>query len=393
MLARIRLDRRLRLGALGMFIWAVVSLVAAGSIGASSSGAEAEAGFSGGSPGDLDVPGVLHLQAQHVWYGPAGQEVSRRQSELWLDPHTNSARLEHRGASGKPDVTTVREGLRLATFMVDGKSAIVQVAADGSALYLNAVRDQVFAFKALLDAGRAQVLGEESFAGVVTTKIRTPAVLDSDSGLTRYEVNLDKQSGLLLRQSAFQVDPANPSGVQLMGTELIQYSQVEHIDQALLPTDTFSTAIPAGWNYSSYTALTPGTANALHAFDMYWLGSSFGGLPLFGMSHDEAQRGTTHINSVNVTYANPFVNGVRAPGQVSLIERPPLGPGEMPTPGMPVPAGTAPRSVTVAGRAATLFQGGGPVRLEMTIGGTFITIHGTDESQVLQAAGSLQKLN
>lgn len=393
MLARIGLDRRLRLGAVGMFIWAVVSLVAAGSIGASSSRAEAESGFSGGSPGDLDVPGVLHLQAQHVWYGPAGQDESRRQTEVWLDPQTDSARLEERDASGKPDVTTVREGLRLATFLVDGKSAILHVAADGSAPYLNAVHDQVLAYKTALDAGRVQVLGEESFAGVVTTKIRTPAVLDSDSGLTRYEVNLDKESGLPLRQSAFQVDPANPSGVQLMGTELIQYRLFEHLDQALLPTDTFSTAIPAGWNFTSYTALTAGTANGFHAFDMYWLGSSFGGLPLFGMSHDEAQRGTTHINSVDVTYANPFVNGVRAPGQVSLIERPPGGPRDMPTPGMPAPAGTAPRSVTVAGRAGTLFEGGGPVRLEMTIGGTFITIFGSDRPQVLQAAGSLQKLN
>ena len=148
-----------------------------------------------------------------------------------------------------------------------------------------------------------------------------------------------------------------------------------------------------GWTSTVYRALTPNTARSFRAFDTYWLGPSFGGLPLFALSNDEAQRTTTHIDTVSVTYANPFVNGVRASGQITLIERTPLGPTDIPTPSAPTPASESKQPVQVAGRSATLFRNGSVVRLELTIGGTFLTIHGTDVSQVLQAAGSLQKLN
>jgi hypothetical protein len=52
------------------------------------------------------------------------------------------------------------------------------------------------------------------------------------------------------------------------------------------------------------------------------------------------------------------------------------------------------RAMTVAGRPATLYTaGGGVVQLELTLGRTFVTIHGADRTQVLRAVEALQKLN
>jgi len=387
MLGRIRSARRLWLGVLWALAAALVSPIATGATGPSDS--DAEAGFVGGPPGDLNVPGVLHLQAQHVWYGPAGEEQRRSQSEFWFDPQTESARLEEADASGKLNVKMVRQGLTVGNFLASEQSTIVQVAADKDARYLNSVHDQVLGFRTLRDAGQVQVVAEESFAGVMTTRVRT--VFDTEAN--RVDVDLEKESGLPVRQRVFQVDPTAASGPQLVGTELIKYTLVEHVAQSVLDADTFSTIVPAGWNYTRYTALTPGMANAFQAFDIYWLGPSFGGLQLFAMSHDEAQRGATSINSVSLTYTNAFVDGVQPPGQVSVLERPP-GSVNMATTSTPSSGGATPRSLIVAGRDAKLFEStGGPARLEMTVGGTFITIQGPDASQLLQAAGSLQKLN
>jgi len=361
-------------------------VVAGGSIAASQPSA-VEVGFTGGPPGALNLPGVLHLQATHVWYGPTGQEQRRAQSEFWLDPTNASARWDQRDASGKPNVSLVRNGLTVAHFLVPDKAVVLQVASDSSPKYLNAVHDQVLGFKTLKDAGQMQVLGEEPFAGVTTTKVRTTAALTTADSL---EVNLEKQSGLPVRQIAFKTDSSGVS--HTTETELIKYGVVEHIAHALLASNTFATAVPVGWNLSIYRALTPNTASAFRAFSVYWLGTSFGTLPLFSMSNDEAQRTTTHINTVAVTYAQPFGQGVRPPGELTLIERPPLGPADIPTPGVPVVADTPPQRVTVAGQSAMLFNDK-VVRLEITIGGTFITIHGTDAAQVLQAASSLKKLN
>jgi hypothetical protein len=51
------------------------------------------------------------------------------------------------------------------------------------------------------------------------------------------------------------------------------------------------------------------------------------------------------------------------------------------------------RPVAIGGRQATLYEDRPRARLELTIAGTYVTIHGEDQAQVVQAAQSLKKVN
>jgi len=372
--------------ALGVLSCGIGVVMGAGTIAAST---VQEAAFIGTVAGGGEASGVLHAQAEHFLLGPSGEQKLSSRTEFWFDPQTESTRLDRKDASGAIQVRLVREGLSVTHFFDSQRYAVLQTSTDGSAPFLNAGRDQVFGFKATLAAGQAQAMADETLAGVTTTKLRMAAALDD--GVDRLEVNLDKQFGLPVREvrlrTRSQGDP------QVAETELIKYSRVEHVAQSLLPANTFSTAIPNGWTFSTYGALTPDTARVFRGFDIYWLGPSFGGLQLLGMSNDEAQRTTTHISSVTVTYGHPFANGVRAPGQITLVQRPPLGVTDKPAPAAPQPAGASPEVITVGGRPATLFRTEGVARVELTLAQTFVTIHGTDIAQLLEAARDLQRLN
>lgn len=165
------------------------------------------------------------------------------------------------------------------------------------------------------------------------------------------------------------------------------------------PADAFATATPANWARTVLRALTEASACTFQEFDLYWLGPSYGGLPLSGSSHDEAVRaagslrGAGRASSIAVVYAPPVVGGPRAPGQLSLIQRPPLTADETASRDRPGALGKG-EPLTVAGQQATLYTtGGGTIQLELDMGRTFATIDGVDRGQVLQAAQALRRLN
>lgn len=346
---------------------------------------------------DLTNPDLLHIQADHVWTSPQGAVTGRRQTEFWFDPAAGAARLVEQRGDPAASVVYIRSGRTYTTLFAGQKRSLTHIAADDRAPYLRTVENMVLGYKGALDQGQLRSLGEEAVQGgqalrvQVTARGNPPSITAPAAGAVMdvIEAYLDKANGLPLREVVYR---------QVAGTQReverhsITYRRVERLGRSTAPADLFSPTPPADWDRTITEDLTAASAAAFKEFDLYWLGPNFGGLPLFGTAHNQVVRANGRLSNVNVTYAPPFINGQQAPGQLSIVQRPPLTAEEIASRARRGAAATG-EALTVGGRSATLYSAGaGRVQLELTIGNTFVTVNGADRAQVVQAAGALRRL-
>jgi hypothetical protein len=258
----------------------------------------------------------------------------------------------------------------------------------------------VLGHKAMLDRGESRRAGEEVVRGISAVKVERRGLAGRISAIDAY---LDKTTGLPLKEVAYGT--GSTGALQELEIHQVTYTGVERLTRSRAPAGLFSVASPTGWSSTVSRYLTPATARGFGEFDLYWLGPGYGGLPLFGITHDEVLRTPTlsrpvggpvssplpmRHSSVAVLYAHPFVNGRQVPGQISVVQGPPptaedlARRQQLPAPGKWEP-------VSIGGRLYT--DPDGHAQVELTIGRTFVTVHGADRSQVLQAAQALRRLN
>lgn len=343
-------------------------------------------------PAPIAGTDLLYVQTDHVYETPQGAAKHRRATEFWLDTTTGDARFHEKDLAGTYEVIYVRSGRTYTRYFPLEKRALTQIAADDRAPFLTAVQDMMLGYKAKLAQGEVRAAGRQAVDGKAAVKVERRGLPAAVSAVDAY---LDEASGLPLREVGYRLSSAGQ--IEQVETHQLTHKRDERLPRSQVPANHFAVATPAGWASTTARYLTPATAASFRQYDLYWLGPSYGGLPLFGITHDEVVRPAgpppSRSSGVAVLYAHPFSDGRRQPGDLSVVQGPPPS-AETPV-GRPRPPrpGNA-EQVTVGGRQATLYSAGrGHVQVELTIGGTFITVHGAERGQVLQAAQSLRRLN
>lgn len=336
---------------------------------------------------------VLHIQAIAEVLGPEGVPTQPELHELWFDSVTLDTRYSIEGVGATDKVIMVRQGRMVRMYHPGDRRLIIHIAATDDAKMLD-IADQLLEYKRALQRRELQPVEEGVIGGRPAIRVERRA-LSEPLLISSW---LDKQTLLPLKELFFQTTPdGNRTEIQ---TRVWTYTTIEHVAQDQLPADTFSIAVPADVTQVTYRYMTVTDAATFDEFDVYYLGDSYNGLPLFGITYLQATgpeyaqiTGSEQqpLISLDVVYAEPFTpNGPPRPDQLSLVQQPAhmRRPREV-APGVPAVG----ESIQVNGRQATLYEQGGGVDLELQLGNTLITIHGRNRQDVLQAAASLQRLN
>lgn len=360
----------------------------------------------GGAPatrGQIGTGGVLHLQADHTWTSPQGEQRPPVQAEVWLDLETGDARLSEKDSTGSLDVTSVRSGLRLTRLLPLEKRAQTQVAPDEYAPFLSEISANVLGTKAALEQGALEIVGEDTVNAEPAVRVQAPGTGET----SLLDLFIGKDHRLLLKEVAYQLGPDGDR--QEVLTHSVSYRLVESLNRREVPPEVFSPSIPGDWEWVTSEMLDLTSAGAFPLFDIYWLGSSYTGMTLVRMLYEDVVRPSGRLSFFVLEYTQPPAEGQSSSqtplSQFSLVHRPGLSSDEL----AGRPTG---ESLTVSGRRATLFvpqappaqQGGAaqqvpaagqafPTVLELSVGDRLVVMYGKDRAQVLQAARDLQRLN
>jgi len=390
-------------------------------------------GQTGPALGSLPTQGVLHIVAEHAWLSPQGDTQRSTPTETWLNLATGDARQTEKDSSTGNEVSsTIRTGQTVTRLITPEKRAIIQILPDGNAPQLNEIRETLLGYRGAYDQGRLQFLDEQTVDGLPAIHAQAPAAQGDAGGL---EVWLRKDNGLILREIAYR--PGAGGSREIAQTHVVNYRSVETLPS--VGPDVLQPAIPNDWVKMSSRILTQQMAQGMRDFDLYWLGTEYQGMALVNLSEETisgpppqgAPAGTPSapVTFISVAYTQtPNPNAApptTPPAGIQIMERKstgpagnpgqpgpggPGGPGGPNQPGGPGGAPPGAEQVTVNGNRATIIQPPPPptpqpsqaqqgpppqlpVILDMTTGGTQVTIQGRDRATVLQAAQSLQKLN
>lgn len=341
---------------------------------------------------------VLHIKAEHRTEDGSGKGVTVRQTQFYYDPLTQDVRYHKVGIGGADELVSTRRGLKVTTYYpADGHYEAI-TAADSSAPFLNATRDEVLGYKVRAENGLLKVVGEENVKGKPAV-IARDTILPEDGGAEQTEIldtAVDKASGLPVQQKVYKRTVLGR--LDRIVTKEIDYSTVEELDRSAVATNLFE--LPAPRQDSTFHRqhyFTPQSAVGIKDFELYWVGPTFGDIPLFGITRDEARTADGPVPlSVAITYAHPFVNGVQlAAGQLNIVQT------LVPTPEVRRQRDAAAEQsnssierVTIGGNSGVFYGLNTTTpRLELEVKRTLVTLSGGDRAMIVQAAESLIRLN
>jgi hypothetical protein len=248
------------------------------------------------------------------------------------------------------------------------------------------VASRLLRYKTALERGELEVLGEGEVRGRQAIQVRRQWL----SGPVTVTSWIDKETLLPLEETFSETNVGDQPTV--IGTAIWTYTVLEKLSREQVPADVFALDVPPDANRVTTTYMSTTDTAGFRDFDIYYVGPSFNGLPIFAMSQVQATgpKYPEQLVSFDVTYAEPFTDTPRRPDQLSIIQMPraPDTPREV-APGVPATG----EEVEVRGIPAVLYSTGTGMDLEIELGDTFIRIHGDNRAQVLGAADSLQKLN
>lgn len=352
--------------------------------------------------------GVLHVEAEQItepkqgaavpaFSVPATQPtqtaISVWKLEFWLDLSSRDARFVAKDLAGNEESIEVRKGSTVTNHLPTKKIMSSETAADSKAGFLTRVEDRLLSYKSLLDRGQVKPAGEEVVAGQQATRVE---LVDAHGG-GAVHAYVSKANGLPLKEVFYHRGATG--ALEELSVRTTSYSRVEQVRRDQVPVDVFAPpVVGADWHKESSRALTQATARFFQEYDLYWLGSSYDGLPLYGISHKQFENPTgkpySRLSQVSVLYADPISEHDDAGrGQIAVVQRPALTLEDVASRERALGSAAKGEQVTARGYQGALYLDGTTARLELTIGQTFVQIHGSSRTQVLQAAQSLTKLN
>jgi hypothetical protein len=342
---------------------------------------------------------VTHIKTTEVSKDPAGAVVESWTSEFWIDPNTEDARYEQRDSDGTLHLREARSGLSDSVFYpdenhVETQTAVVDSTVDGLPGFVHNVENQVYGYKnALLSKeivpqpvrDGEDVITDNLGVQHKTVVVEVTYTSDGDGEIDLIRALLDAKDLLPLKETAYRYGELG--GLVEVGTHYITYTLIETVPRSQLPQDFFVLSGSSVATVTHQRFMTPLTAKEFTEFGIYWVGPSAGTLPLDSIYQDERKDASGRLSQVSVIYG-------RSEGDMlGIIQGVPPTANETGNRGEPERTDPG-EAVTVAGGTAALYdEGNGTVRLEFTIGGTFITIEGSSRDQVLQASQLLRKLN
>lgn len=348
-------------------------------------------------PWQSTSPGIQHIKATEtmVYYkdGSTTSSTETRAVEFWYDPNTQRAQYEELDANGNVERIDVRNGLTDVTYNPQNDTTNIEVATSSDVSFLDEVRQEMLHYQDTIQSQPALTTMETTtYNNENTYVLQGPTSPSSTSDGTTMQAYISQQTGLPLKEVLYQ--PNDTGGQTAVETAQYQYSTNAFIDPSQVPSDVFSTSFPSTGFTEKQTYMVSATASSFSGFTLYWLGPAYGDIPLFAIDQQQEASGADNHNSVDVTYAYPFVNGTqKSTTQVSITQSPPLPAGTMIDSNSDEGTDQG-ESVMVNGHQATLYDDpGDQVALTFTIGGTFITINGDSRDQVLDAASRLRKLS
>jgi len=379
--------------------------------------------------GRLPSESVLHVIADHSWISPQGDVQRTSQTETWIDRGNGNARTTEKDPStGNEISSTIRTGQSITQMFSQEKRAMTQILPDTSAPQLNEIRDALLGYRLAYEQNRLVYVGDDTIDGQPAVHVQVPPQGDSGG----IDVWLRKDNGLLVREIAYA--PGSSGSRQVAQTHVVTYDQVEGLSQ--VGADVFAPTIPSDWSKVVSKILSPDAASAMHDFDLYWLGSDYPGYSLVSISQDQVSGPPApgapappggSMSFVAEVYVPSQPSGQGAPASVTILQRPASAQGAQsgrsaaPPPGGgpsggpaagALPGGPQGEAVTINGNHGTVIvppppptpqpsqgsQSAGPAPalptiLDITIGGTEVTIQGKDRAQVMQVGQDLKRLN
>lgn len=361
--------------------------------------------------GDLrleEIPSgkVLHIRASAESMGAPGTST-RKQHELWLDPKADDARYTVMKEDGSDKVTTTRSGRTISRYHHDQARKTTDVAASDDAAFLEVGAPLLMAHRLVASGsadgnGRVTVThGELNGQEVIHVQMPAPDGIDAQVVYT-----VAKDTLLPLR---IEVVRATADGdVSTLEGQTWSYEAVEILDRSQLPADLFSALSddPAVTEARS-TYMTLDQARGFAEFATFFVGESYNGLPISGITHSQGlgpgyarKSGGPPMVRFSITYADSFKTTNRRVDRLSIVQMP----GDCPKRGLigvhestPGEGSAAPPSetVTVGADQGLLFPRGSGDRADLQLqrSGTCILVYGQDREDVLRAGELLRPLN
>lgn len=329
---------------------------------------------------------VLHVEVSMVAISPEGGTTQTKTHDLWFDPNTNDTKYVVKDAAGALQSVSVRQGREAKTYVSKTNSLTTNIAATDDAEMLN-VASLLLGYPVAFERGELERLGEGEVRGRKALQVRRQW-LSQPVTVTSW---IDKETLLPLEETFSE---AGAGGKQeVLSTSIWTYKVLERVSRGQIPAGVFALDVPPDATRVTTKYMSAAEAAGFRDFDIYYVGASFNGLPIALFYTEAIGPGyPQQLVRFDVAYSDPFIRGkTRRPDQLSLVQQPArlhqpreIAPGQL----------AVGESVQINGVEATIYDYTGPgAALELLLGSTFITIHGGDRQQVLQAAGSLQKLN
>lgn len=328
---------------------------------------------------------VLHTQISVVWLSPEGAPPELGTQELWFDPNTNDTKYIVKDAGGSLKFVSVRQGRAAKRYIPEVNSLTTDVATIDDAEMLN-VASRLLGYKSALNRGELERLGEGEVRGRKAIQVRRQW-LSNPVTVTTW---IDKETLLPLEETLSEMN--SDGNHKVSGTIVWTYTVIENVRRDQIPADIFTIAVPPDATQVTNQYMSATEAATFGGFDVYYLGASIDGLPIFAMVHRQVSgpRYPQQLVSFDVGYADSFTKSSRRPDKLSVVQQP----AQLHRPRESAPGQLAVgESVQVNGVQATLYNTGTGADLELQLGNTFITIHGGNRQQVLRAGESLRKLN
>lgn len=334
---------------------------------------------------------VLHIKSTATHTKPDGTQGETRFSELWYDPTNGDARYSETNPAGDYDVVEVRNGNTYTLYLPDDSIAETHVALDGTQpAFLQNVGVELLGYKDGLEDGTMSKAGEELMPdGQSTIIVQESIVTDVNVDVIRVSVSTD--TGLPLKSLAYGRDSLG--GLVLVETKNFTFQVIEQVPHTQLPAALFDK--PQAQFSATTEYKNTAWGQSFTGYNLYWLDSSFGSMPLEAVLYDTRTGEPGPPNTVHINYtqrSSPAEDEVVQ--DLSIIQEPVESSGPQYSEAVDDGANEY-ETVTVNGRQARLYDDGdGMLQLEMVVNGTFIMISGsTARAQILEAATSLRGLN
>ena len=304
-----------------------------------------------------------------------GNRVSTSRHQLWFDPVTLDTRYTTAAADGTNAVTQLRQDRTVHIYNHDRNQVVTNTATSRESAMVD-VAARLLGYRSALQRQIIQVLRQGEVQGRPALLVQGQAFGLSVRGW------LDRRSLVPLEETFFE-----RSGGVLARVEW-SYAVLEELPREQVPADAFSVSIPSNAAAVRSRYMTSSEATTFRDFDIYYLGDTYGELPLFAITH----RVISGVGPLapGQTSANVAITYLKGDTKLSLDQRPASTYIQRESaPGIPAPG----ESVSLNGNPATIYSYAGGTDLEIRIGSTVVVIFGRDSQQVLQAATALRKLN